>query len=104
MKRIGWIAMLLCMALVMTGCSNSDDQNGKPDGDDSAPATGSATGGDGSGTAGGSGDLGTGTEAAAKSMAGKGGAKVTQAVGKALKNSVTGSTNKDNDLDKAPKF
>ena len=100
MKRIGWIAMLLCTALVMTGCSNSDDQNGKPEGGDSAPAAG----GDDSGSAGGSDDLGTGTEAAAKSMSGKGGNKVTGAVGNALLKSVTGSTGKDDDLDKAPEF
>ncbi len=102
MKHIGWIAMLLCMALVTAGCSNSDDQNGKPEGgDDSATAVESD-------------DLGTGTEAAAKSMAGKGGTKVTKAVGnallesvpvgKALLKSVKGVTSKNKDLEKAPEF
>ena len=103
MKRIGWIAMLLCAALVITGCSKSDDENGKPAGDDSAPAAGSATGG-GSGTAGESADLGAATEAAAKPTAGKGGKKVAGAVGNALWKSVTGDTDKDDELDKAPEF
>ncbi len=88
MKRIGWIATLLCLAWVMTGCSNSDDQGGEPAGGGSTPAAG----GDRSGTAGGSVESSPETEAVAEQMAGKGGQKVNDAVGNALWKSVSGKT------------
>ena len=88
MKRIGWIATLLCLAWVMTGCSNSDDQSDKPTDDGSTPAAADS----GSDTTGGSVDSSKGTEVVAKEMAGKGGQKVNDAVGSALWKSVTGDT------------
>ena len=87
MKRIGWTAMLLCMALVITGCPKSEDRNV-----DSAGDVGEAD------------DMGTGTEAVGKSMAGKGGKKVAKAVGAALWNSVKGDANTDKDRQEAPEF
>ncbi|NQU25470.1 MAG: hypothetical protein HQ567_29655 [Candidatus Nealsonbacteria bacterium] len=88
MKRIGWIATLLCLAWVMTGCSNSDDQSGKPAVDGSTPAAGD----DSPSTAGGAVESSSETKAVAKQMAGKGGQKVNDAVGNALWKSVAGDT------------
>ncbi len=91
MKRIGWIATLLCLAWVMTGCSNSDDPSVEPADKGAKPVAGD----DDSGTAGGSVESSRGTEAVAEEMAGKGGMKVNAAVGKALWKGVTGGTDED---------